>query len=576
MKRLPECNVTERDIADILLKCSDCGQQIAVGSICAGQTLQCPHCNAGLAVQSPDVSFSCPSCQSKYCSTTSCVGVFFDCPNCGKPVQVPVNAPTAPKLALQRHKAEAAIDVPKATSKPCPHCHSTLPTGSVFCVHCGTDLRTGRQVKSGKAFYKNIWIVVPSVVVLAALVVSVMNYNARRRRSAISRAIEERHAEIMDSTESVEQTEEAISSLGTLQESVVAAGNREWSSRVDQSITELERRLDKIIQEKAAEEERQAQARAIQIEEEEKRRISQAAQLEEKRQKQDDMVAAPERQQTIQQTSFDQLYTDYLSKFGPPLGRTLLFQLLNGSEIMGEVVSLSSTSVNLTKGKANISLHRDELQLSSWLQCSGEDYARYHANKKLGRPQEEYIQQMIAKQDDFEESAQKRELAKKKKASKYKVVHEKVKCPSCGGKGYKSGLRKANGSYSKNPCIRCRGTKYVTKKKRVLKKPDAVARGGSPYVSHHVASPSGVPVSPIFDTHQAAMAHADQLNRNQIGGMDSLMERSIASGGTVVGSADMLLRYKVEAHSGGRGWVVVPFGRASNPGLYDAYNDTAF
>jgi len=540
-------------MADILLKCSNCDQQLAVDGDAAEQSFECPDCQADISVPASEVSFACPSCQCEYSSTTARIGEFFDCPNCYKPVQVPAEASSVPELTLQRKKARAA-DVPKATSKLCPHCHSQLPTGSVFCVHCGTDLRTGRQIESGslsnsgRAFYKNLWVILPTVVALAAIAVAIALYSGKQRRLAMNRAIDQRRTLIMESADSVESIEEAIGSLEALQGNVIAAANHEWTSKIDQSVTELENRREEMIQEKTAEAERQAKAEAEAVRLEEERRIARARKLEEERHEQKDAFGASEEETTERQSAFDRLYSGYLSAFQSPLGKTMPFQLLNGNEIMGDVVGVTDTVVKLTKGKANISLYRDELQLASWLQCSGEDYARYYANKKLGRSQEEYIQAMISKQHQYEEEKKEekreRELAKKKEASKYKIVHEKVKCPSCGGKGYRSGMRKANGSYSKITCIRCGGSRYVTKTKRVLREKGggAVVGGGGAYDTWALGGGGFGSGARSFRSSSEAHSYMEQLNRNNQGGLDAI-RGSGASGTFQVDAAQYRVKY---------------------------------
>ena len=356
----------------------------------------------------------------------------------------------------------------------CPHCGSELSVGTVFCIHCGTDLRSGKQVKlnspSGRsnALVKTLMIAIPAVVLMATALVGGSVYQKHHRRVSFHRKMHEAYTSIMASAEFVSEIPSAIKDLKVLRYSATSFDDHSWMSRIDDAIVQLE---DRKVQQDAAQRAKEEKRRLALAREEEKRRLALARQEEAQKRAQEELLKT-ETKKAKSQKQVSEAYSHYLNNFRSPLGRLSILQLLNGNEITGEIAAVNSNMVQVKNGKANITLYRDELRLASWLQCSGEDYARYHANKQLGRPQEEYIQAMISKQDHYEEEKKDRELAKKEEASKYEIVYEKVKCPSCGGTGYKAGLRRADGSTSKRMCIRCRGNKYTTKAKTVLKEPD--------------------------------------------------------------------------------------------------------
>ena len=79
-----------------------------------------------------------------------------------------------------------------------------------------------------------------------------------------------------------------------------------------------------------------------------------------------------------------------------------------------------------------------------------------------------------------------------------------------------------------------------------------------------------------FRSAEAAWAYADSLSRNNSGTMDAYREASIGGGeGSMVLPGRLLQRYKpILDPEDSRWWIVVPFDRAQNPGLYDAVDDT--
>jgi hypothetical protein len=82
-----------------------------------------------------------------------------------------------------------------------------------------------------------------------------------------------------------------------------------------------------------------------------------------------------------------------------------------------------------------------------------------------------------------------------------------------------------------------------------------------------------------FRTVEEAWAYADSLSRQNAGSIDAVREQAANSGGEYAAevSGKLLQRYKPApdpVHSGW--WIVVPFDRSSNKGLYDAVDDTLY
>ena len=93
----------------------------------------------------------CAFCQETFDYDTTSGEPTALCPFCGKetptqaleaPAESPPPAEDAPraKLTLQR-------DAPTlAGSIPCPHCQAPIERDAVLCIHCGTNLATGKKI----------------------------------------------------------------------------------------------------------------------------------------------------------------------------------------------------------------------------------------------------------------------------------------------------------------------------------------------------------------------------------------------------------------------------------------------
>ena len=85
--------------------------------------------------------FSCPSCGKTLNVKDEYAGKKARCPGCQEPLTVPF----APEAA---DAASAAAVAPAPSASACPSCGGALPEGAVFCVACGYDLRTGKQLQT--------------------------------------------------------------------------------------------------------------------------------------------------------------------------------------------------------------------------------------------------------------------------------------------------------------------------------------------------------------------------------------------------------------------------------------------
>jgi hypothetical protein len=107
------------------------------------------------------------------------------------------------------------------------------------------------------------------------------------------------------------------------------------------------------------------------------------------------------------QAEYDVVYQRFLKEFRSPIGQTRALTLLNGREVIGEVVSVTSNVVTIAKGQTKMSFQRDDLRAGSWLTCYREDYATYRTNKALGLEQQAHILAMIDRQTALDEQQKK-------------------------------------------------------------------------------------------------------------------------------------------------------------------------
>jgi hypothetical protein len=107
--------------------------------------------------------FSCDGCGKSYSWKTELAGRRVKC-KCGGVMTVPASDPAAVDdalppdfedlYALAEGAAVAEAVTPPAFTRggaPCPSCGAHVDGGAVMCVSCGTNLKTGKKVKTQKA-----------------------------------------------------------------------------------------------------------------------------------------------------------------------------------------------------------------------------------------------------------------------------------------------------------------------------------------------------------------------------------------------------------------------------------------
>ncbi len=85
------------------------------------------------------IDVTCEGCGKTLSVDDSMAGKRGKCPKCGTVLVVPDDGPV---------RAEVAAPEPKAPADSvCPNCSRKLGRGDVFCIGCGTDLKSGKRLK---------------------------------------------------------------------------------------------------------------------------------------------------------------------------------------------------------------------------------------------------------------------------------------------------------------------------------------------------------------------------------------------------------------------------------------------
>lgn len=160
-------------MSDLVFKCPECANRLAVDVATSGQTMACLACGKSITVPRPTVAFACAQCQAELCAPLALVKATIACPSCGANVVVPTKSsrvhparppagtvvPPVPSQAPagESSAAQAAPASPAPASEPplapmlqapaaeqvCRHCGAALPSAAIVCGRCKTNQLTG-------------------------------------------------------------------------------------------------------------------------------------------------------------------------------------------------------------------------------------------------------------------------------------------------------------------------------------------------------------------------------------------------------------------------------------------------
>ncbi|MGO9243488.1 MAG: zinc-ribbon domain-containing protein [Verrucomicrobiia bacterium] len=133
---------------DITFSCPNCNQSLTVDEAGTGLSVPCPKCGTSLTIPSAstpaetasrtlpaDIVFKCSNCGQKLEVGEWSAGSNVFCPNCGQHCNIP--ASTTPAKTV----SETSAVVSPPASKKCPWCNVELPNKALICPQCGYDLQ---------------------------------------------------------------------------------------------------------------------------------------------------------------------------------------------------------------------------------------------------------------------------------------------------------------------------------------------------------------------------------------------------------------------------------------------------
>jgi len=104
----------------------------------------------------PDlIKFRCKACDKKIGVRAEYAGKKAKCPGCQSVLRVPAGDTTQSQDALEPYPLQGETDLEEVDdeivqdlARLCPSCRSKQPDGAVVCMACGTELNTGKKLKT--------------------------------------------------------------------------------------------------------------------------------------------------------------------------------------------------------------------------------------------------------------------------------------------------------------------------------------------------------------------------------------------------------------------------------------------
>jgi hypothetical protein len=88
-----------------------------------------------------EIRFSCPDCDQDLEAPEDMAGEVVECPSCEAQLAVPGEAVSAPGAALP-----GVDDADDGGDVECPSCSQTMAPDAVLCVHCGYNIKLGKKL----------------------------------------------------------------------------------------------------------------------------------------------------------------------------------------------------------------------------------------------------------------------------------------------------------------------------------------------------------------------------------------------------------------------------------------------
>lgn len=549
-------------MVDLLFKCSACSKHLVVDDAGSGNLFECTDCRNEVRVPAGTTAFQCPSCTWDLLAPAELASEIFDCPNCSSLVTIP---PPPDPLPLENDTFPSRY--PDRGTTPHPSTPACANPRTTFTPERPPDPKIsslkGHEANIPSRALRHRAFVLATILTVPVLLAGVFAWRGlQRARTQRAYAVQSSIEKSRIATEEVSRSaDERIRS-----ETQLRIANEQTARETAQLRRERETRLWEE-EETARTLARMAQQRSTQL-------ATQTA------------VSNTLDTSTITTTTGMKYERCTITRVEPD-GLSILHSRGAAKIAFTQLPSVYATRYGYDPAKAT------QYTLATLQQNA--------ANAKT----------------TAENNAKKR--------NESRVTWTQVTCSSCDGEGRLRGLRRGDGTYIPRACSRCGGSGHVREVASAvgskstergspnLQNPGSVcltcqgsgryfSSGGTglgemnktisgwqtcPACNGKRRQPPTVGIAQTtvrmpttgnhrhFETGEDAWRYADSLSRQNSGSMDAMREATTSGGGLVVGNSALLQRYRPapdEEHPGY--WIVVPFTRDQQPGLYDAVDDT--
>ena len=106
------------------------------------------------------------------------------------------------------------------------------------------------------------------------------------------------------------------------------------------------------------------------------------AEAERSKAEQERQIELAQRREEERQRQYEEMLAYHIRNFPSPVGRSLVLTMANGNRMEGTIVAADDKTVQIRKGKAIITLDRNQLSEESRRECFVSDYVEYYMNPR--------------------------------------------------------------------------------------------------------------------------------------------------------------------------------------------------
>lgn len=210
-------------MTDILFKCPECGEQLAVGLEDIGFDGTCPECEKPIQIPNASFEVQCLDCKELFKIAENLRNQTIICPRCERQILVSDGSTETKKnLTLKREVTpQSDSNIPLSSiEKKCPQCGEALTGGAILCVKCGFNLPTSKKLEisqSSETHSYSPWAIAVVVLILLLVVAGGSFFFYKHRSGELKRAEEAKLA-----AERSRQTSPTIASTSDVSPSVIS------------------------------------------------------------------------------------------------------------------------------------------------------------------------------------------------------------------------------------------------------------------------------------------------------------------------------------------------------------------